>query len=327
MKPRATAAENRTRATASRVVNSMPGTRPAEIAAAVLACRKDALAMVNRLSGGTAFIDLECGKKLCPSCMKAWSDRLVARVLPAAAEAGARNLRHMVLTIPNAPVGYLEEHTNALYAAFREWRNQGRRKAHGAFWSEVKGYAWKLEVDVSRTNRAAGTWHPHLHILLDAPVGFDFRRNSAARTAWCRTTTAQGLPANPGAQYITRPETPAIALEVMKYAAKPLQLSSLSDVTWPEAASTFDRRRVAQGYGSLSTVSEQSSGEWECAGRLSSLMARMAEPGPNGDFAAELVERFVSEHLKDDSFPIRFPSLADFYNQLKEQVHNDQPPF
>lgn len=291
-----------------------------------LMCSRDFLVMQSCTSDSPTFLPFACGKKFCPTCVRTWSAELTARALPAARAIPAGELRHMVLTVPNPPFGHLKDWLDVLFNAWRRWRDAGRRIDRGGWMANVQGYAYKLEIDINLTRRrrksssggsymAEPSWHPHLHVLLHAPKGFDFGRDSKARAKWCDLTGAF-----PHAQYITRPKNGAIALEVCKYAAKPLQLEHLPVERLKEIAVAIHKRRFTTSQGTLQYEAPDTGDKgYQYIGKLSDLYAMMAQPGEAGDDAWYLVESFVRKHLNDDVVFQRMPSLITLRESIRDQ--------
>lgn len=168
-------------------------------------------------AGPVQTVQLWCDRKHCRHCAREWSRRLFRGLRPRAQAVPHEDLRHVVLTIRNAPPGQLAIRFAELREVFREWRNQGRR----AEWWQPRGYAAKYELTRSP---ADGSWHPHVHILLDQPGGLNLRGESPARDAWRRLTSHTSAGESPNL-WITGIRSAGVAGEVAKYAAKPLELS------------------------------------------------------------------------------------------------------
>jgi len=275
-------------------------------------CNTDAMICQCTLSGALAVITLECKKKFCPWCVKTWSESLKRRMLERLTETEPEKLHHLVLTIPNGENGELQSRIHALFSSFREWRKQGRRKNSGGWWRNVEGYAWKLEIDKKKN----ATWHPHLHILLICEGGFNFRRNSKARDAWIRITENFNAKANPGAQYITRCESANVALEVAKYAAKPLQLSALNVDEIIEAAASTRGKRFHGSVGNLALGAEKGdgSGSYEQLGRLTELIEEIT-----GKKYTKAKERLLERILDENELPKRLTE------RIEELKHFEKP--
>lgn len=223
--------------------------------AAVLCCRDW---IVLREGSTLKFVLLPCDRKFCAPCLEEWARSLLRRTLSVVGDIPPRELRHLVLSLPNVPHGTLEQGIKRLYACFRAWRDEGRRKAHGAYWKAVEGWAWKLECHDSQH---AGGWHPHLHVLLHCPRGFELRNGSPAFQAWHRIAErATGRRCT--APHITRcTDGKSAAREVAKYACKPLLLFELAPSQLAEVAGAVHRVRFHQSGGSLRTPPEKDPGK------------------------------------------------------------------
>jgi hypothetical protein len=141
--------------------------------------------------------------------------------------------KHLVLAMPNVPMGKLSEGIRELWAAFARLRRM-------PIWKLVRGAVAALEVTL---NEGARSWHPHLHIILDAPyLPWDklmsaWKQASGAkegesRTCWIRAADA------------------AAVRELVKYVTK-----MASFVRNPQALEEFllatKRVRFLRSYGSL----------------------------------------------------------------------------
>lgn len=194
------------------------------------------------------FNPFPCSRKICPDCLVAWSEDLQKKTIRVVRDLPPRELRHLVLTIPNVPFGDLPSGIQKLYKVFREWRNQGRRKAHGNYWKCVDGYAWKLEVKPSGDGR---TWHPHIHCLLHVPRGFDLQEGSHALTAWKRLGRTY-FDREVCSPWITKVGNKiAAAQEVAKYATKPALLCEMSTYALAELADSVHGVRFTHSSGTL----------------------------------------------------------------------------
>lgn len=248
----------------------LPETLHAAIEGA-LNCSRDAL-MIDTGGSIPTWMELRCDRKWCASCSRNWSEKIRAEILPLVASRPPENIRHLVLTIKNARHGQLAERIDTLYQVFREWRNQGRRKSAGAYWKPLTGYAWKLEIDLHETRRRVllkrkGTWHtyeagwhPHLHVLLDAPKGIDLGADSDALRTWRRLMAPHIGHAT--APFVTRPTTAqGAAREVAKYAAKPLQIAYARATSLAELVAATHGRRYTGSQGTLGySITPESSG-------------------------------------------------------------------
>lgn len=204
-------------------------------------------------------IAMRCKRKWCPVCSELWAGHLLRETLEALerTDVRPRQLRHIVLTLPNAPAGELRPRIAQLYSSFREWRNQGRRSHTGFFWEALKGYTAKLEI----THSPRAGWHPHIHVLAHAPKGFDATRHSPAREAWTRITSARGVAASLAhGLFVTAPhDSRDAAREVAKYAAKPYDVSGLSSKDLRELSTATHGTRFSSSQGTLAARSPEES--------------------------------------------------------------------
>jgi hypothetical protein len=236
-----------------------------------------------------------CGRKYCPDCLLFWSSMLTAKTLRVVAKTDPMRLRHLTFTIPNAKEGGLHEALNILFRSLRDWRLEGSaaKKRKTPYW-KPEGYAAKLEVHWSEK---AG-WHPHFHMLWTGVAAPRLRNGDAAREAWSNITARHGSRAGMGCGiYITGPRQWAkkhaaaggnvdpvdfargAALEVAKYAAKPVQLESLPDHIIEESAAAFTKRRFIASSGVLSlTENKGKADDWKMEGRLSRLVDLAMNP-------------------------------------------------
>jgi hypothetical protein len=239
-----------------------------------LLCRRDVL-VLRDAQGELGFLPYRCGKKYCPACLDDWSASLGKRALNAVAGMKPAELRHLVLTVPNAPAEELKTAANQLGRAFREWKNEGRRtRKHGRPWWKVDGHTWKLEL---HWNGKTG-WHPHLHVLVHAPAGLPLRKGDAGREAWHSITERYGPAASfRDGVFITKPTNEAaVAREVTKYAAKPLPLRGTPPARLAEMAEALHKTRFHGSSGTLSLGSEKApaEGQWTFLGLAGPLLAR-----------------------------------------------------
>lgn len=193
------------------------------------------------------FAPMACDRKFCPPCLEHWSADLQQRTLARVRDIEPRHLRHLVLALPNCPDARLRHALDTLYAAFRNWRDLGRRQRTGGYWRGVDGYVWKLELKPKRHVE----WHPHLHILLDVPRGFDLTRGSAAHTAWLRLGRALTGREVISPWITSVSDSEGAAVEVAKYSTKPILLETLSARQLLAIATATMSRRFYGGGGSL----------------------------------------------------------------------------
>ena len=238
------------------IIGAMKATKSERVAHALWTssrCGEKVLA-VKTSDDTRGFVPVACDRKWCPTCMKDWSRRLTKGLLGTIPATRANRIYHLVLTVPNCKHGELKDRLDFLYNCFREWRNQGRRERSGGWWKSVRGYAWKLEIDHheqarkrvdERTGRVYTTragYHPHVHCIIYSDRGIDLRAGSPALDAWRRLVGK--IHDRPCAPHITRANDAfSAAVEVAKYAAKPLQIKHMRGTSLAELAeATMDRR-------------------------------------------------------------------------------------
>lgn len=272
---------------------SMPGERALHHA---LQCGQDLLVLLDKGTGKLHLQPYTCGKKFCPHCGVAWADALKTRLAPVAAKVQPDEVRHLVFTIPNASPGDLEERTRQLYAAFREWRNQGRRMRQGGWWLPVKGYCWKLEIDAKRGHG----WHPHIHVLAHAPGGLRLGRASRAREAWASITATQGAPAClRNGVWITKCDSANYWRELAKYCQKPLQVAHMSPDQLAELASATRSLRFCHSAGTLKHESPDPKGSgmrYLWLGSASRMLQAWYDGATENEPVARALERYLEQH-------------------------------
>jgi hypothetical protein len=257
---------------------------------------------------------LSCDKRYCPRCVVHWSANASRRLLSVATDFHYPKLRHIVLTVPNAPDGGLAHTIDGLFKSFREWKNDGRRNRTDPWWKCVSGFAAKLEIDYSKTRG----WHPHLHVLAVCKESPNLRKNSVGRRRWAEITYSHLGKAAIGL-WITRCETPNAAMEVAKYCAKPLQLAGMSPVTLAELADAMAGRRWWQSFGDLRCpLSDPPSGDWTRVGTLNDLAFGTAVSGLSRDTELDLLNQYFRDYAGDDEARERC-GLLRRYLGLEEQ--------
>jgi hypothetical protein len=281
-----------------------------------LLCSRDFLVMVPTYIGGRSykFVPYTCGKKFCSACAEFTSRELQERLLPLAEKAGTKRLRHLVLTVRNVNKGKLSGALDDLQHCFREWRNQGRRKSHGEFWRDQAGYHAKIEV----TYKPGAGWHPHIHVLMDCPKGYDHRDNSPSRNAWERITYGRtGCAAI--ASWICRAQSASIVREVAKYTVKPLEIESAGSAALCEAAASLHRRRIYTCGGTLKAELEEVQGNaYAYVERLSSIIAAPNSALARGIDVSEIVCQMQRRFRRDQTIRERIPALRGILDDDQE---------
>lgn len=300
-----------------------------------LLCYHDFLVFESTLTVGPKndleFVPFTCGKKWCPSCTKRWSEQLTEKLLSAVASVPVRELRHLVLTIQNAEFGELKQRIHQLQTSFREWRNRGRRAKYGdPYWKTVIGYAAKMEIDVTprggkwiqskrdgKPHKKPEGWHPHYHILIHCPSGFDWRRNSNAQRQWQLATKCAGAESSIG--WITKPASRGIVREIAKYASKPLQLERLCAEDLIEVCEATHKRRLHTSNGTLKVkLKDETSGDFAFLDLLSNVFHNQSHPGETGRQAQEVINAFVRAFDGNAQVINALPALQQLFTGADE---------
>lgn len=125
-----------------------------------------------------------CRVRVCPDCERARSTRLVTRL-----DSLALDMVRPVFwtfTVPNVPRGELDRGIDWLLESFRALRRRavirgGPCRGCGGAHAPVAGGVYSIEVTPGRDRRS---WHPHAHVLMDAP----FIRWAELRDSWRAVT-------------------------------------------------------------------------------------------------------------------------------------------
>lgn len=167
-------------------------------------------AIVYQLAGSPHVVRVhsdKCRHRFCPACA-AGKGAVVRSNLEALASRAKHRLKLLTFTLAHK-ARPLRPNLDRLTAAFRELRRL-------AFWKRnVHAAAWIIEVKVGKDR----LWHPHLHVLVDAP----FIEQRVLSAAWLACT---------GDSYIVdirAMSASAASAYVAKYVSKPLDQTILDD--------------------------------------------------------------------------------------------------
>lgn len=152
-------------------------------ATALSGCR-DVRAFRDASCGAYTARPSSCRVRVCPDCERSRSSRLVARL-----DALTLDMSRPVFwtfTVPNVPAGQLTRGVDWLLSAFRALRRRavirgGKCRDCRATHRPVLGGVYSIEVT---RGRDAASWHPHVHVLMDAP----WIRWAELRDAWRAVT-------------------------------------------------------------------------------------------------------------------------------------------
>ena len=172
-----------------------------------------------------------CHFRLCAFRLRERSERAAEQLGPILR--GIDRPKHLVLAMPNAPLGELKQGIRRLWAAFARLRRK-------PIWDRVRGAVAALEVTF---NGQTQSWHPHLHIVLDAP----FLPQEDWLSAWREASGAGGGESR--TCWIGKADSRAVH-ELVKYITKPVALAR-----YPQALKEFIAAmkgvRCLRSYGSL----------------------------------------------------------------------------
>lgn len=175
-----------------------------------------------------------CRERLCAMCQWRRSIKLAVTVEHVAHEAVALRpgLRFVLLTLTvrNVDADKLPEAVEHVLASW------GRLIRQAPFKRSVLG--WQRSLEVTR-NREAGTWHPHLHVLLAVGpsyfTGAQYIKHAHWVAMWAQAAAVDYLPSVE--VHVIKPRkvgdeertVPGAAAEVAKYATKPADYIDLKD--------------------------------------------------------------------------------------------------
>jgi len=224
----------------------------ADLADRILSCGSGTVVGANHAGGwvplraddGTPLRSVyTCMHRLCPHCARKRSARALARLAPAIAERFRAKPALLTLTIDDRPGESLEGAFERITKAWRRVRETqaftgpgGRRAA----WPDrtVRGGVYSLEV--TRSNR--GSWHVHLHAIVDT----DWLDQAEMLRAWRR---ALGSGPRKGGARIERLNR-GLA-EGLKYTTKPQAAATLPLAERVELLAWMRGRRMMATFGTL----------------------------------------------------------------------------
>lgn len=222
-------------------------------------CRNPILFVAKNGKVGLAL--QRCRDRLCPMCSRLKSLQMRARVESCVKQ--MRSIRFVTLTIENKERS-LTQCVDHLVASFRELRRGEVWKKH------VVGGVWVIEV---KQGRKEGTWHAHLHMLVD---GVFFTQSTLA-DEWNRVTGDSQI------VHIRKVHTTeGVANYVTKYVSKPCDFNAMSDEEIAIYAESMKGRRMMGTIGKLHAakieeeivnVVDANAGVWISARKLLQLAA------------------------------------------------------
>jgi len=292
-----------------RIADSSPRSRVAQVASKSLLCNSNAIVLESP-DKVVSFVPLICKRKWCPQCMRLWSAALTTALLRRTAGIPFAHIRHITLTIPNARRGELRRGVDVVIESFRRWKNQGRR-SRPSWWSGVQGYFAKLEITYSWNK----FWHPHIHVAIHVPQGFDLTADSAARAAW--TTITNNLHARAICIWISKPEDEFNSVqEFTKYTTKFVTLDEINTREMAELIGATDRVRWHQSHGTLRISLAQQNRGHARLGKLHDIAMLACDTKADESvqaWALSIVRLWAESHDQKDP---RYENFADWLWQI-----------
>ena len=218
-----------------------------ERAKKVSACGKTYSFYVCTECGEFCYLaEFRCDDRLCRLCARA----RVARLLESYGGVlkGLKNAKMVTVSMRSRPLGELEQAVKELWDGFSRLRHRG-------IWKSVKGSIVSLEIT---WNTESGTWHPHLHILIDS----EFILWKRLRDAWNEVTLGEGQ-----AVFIQKCRR-GWERELIKYVTKVKDLYSSREAL-SEFLNFAKGRRFIRTYGTLYNCAvnkEETAGPLVCRG-------------------------------------------------------------
>lgn len=160
-----------------------------------LACRTGAWFVRHKITGEVRVHSRACKNRFCPFCSHAKAARISHNVHDWVKTLDRPKLLTLTLQHSTAP---LDVQLRALGDHFRNWRNREPMK-HG-----IRGGLWFLQITF---NHDDCTWHPHLHIIIDA----DWIPQKLLSDRWLKVTKTSSVvdvrqirSAEKAARYVSR---------------------------------------------------------------------------------------------------------------------------
>jgi len=141
-------------------------------------CRADAWFVRRKSTGEVRVHSRHCRNRFCPFCSQSKAAVISHNVFDWVKTLDRPKLLTLTLKHSAAP---LDQQLTHLYDHFRTWRNRAPMK------KEIKGGIWFVQVTLNPDDY---TWHPHLHVILDA----SWIHQKVLSDAWLKVTkTSQVL--------------------------------------------------------------------------------------------------------------------------------------
>lgn len=171
-----------------------------------------------------------CRDRLCPTCMRRRAAKVKARLVGLVVSMNAPRFLTLTERDNSDP---LSVRMDRITAAVRRLRHTKAWKRH------VKGGVMVWETT---RNEKAGTWHPHVHLILDG----EFWSHASLRAEWQKALGNEGT-----ARIEACHDRVKSARYLAKYLAKDSEIASWRAATIEEFATAMHRRRLVATFGSM----------------------------------------------------------------------------
>lgn len=220
-----------------------------------------------------------CNSKHCPHCAAVRSFVRTLKVWRHIEHAiDTDKLTHAVLTVPNCAGHLLRATLEKLQRAFRRFRgSQGGKSTAGPIASLIQGGIWNLEISF---NADRHDWHPHIHLLIQAP----YLDQDAVSDEWATAARAEGFRSRYWNVFLKKvgagqDDLKSAVLETCKYVCKPLRSDACTLDDWVDLIVQTHNMRHAGQWGCFVLDRESITNptvEWENLGGLNKFLKEHA---------------------------------------------------
>lgn len=197
-------------------------------------CRTKAYFYRHEITGKIKVRSSCCRLRWCPMC--AGSRRYLVQEAVGAWVGGVEKPKFLTLTLKHSTAP-LEHQLKHLYGSFRKLRVNRYLRGN------VHGGVWFFQV---KRSSDGGSWHPHLHCLIDST----WLDHGIVSSAWLKIT---GTSCVVDIRAVHSLE--GVADYVSRYAAKPSQLSTLDGPLRIELVRALHGRRLVGAWGTAKSMS------------------------------------------------------------------------
>lgn len=214
------------------------------------ACRSSAWFVREKTTGEVRVHARSCKNRFCPFCSRSKAYFISHNVHQWVKTLDRPKLLTLTLQHSSAPLG---DQIGSLYRHFRNWRNRSPMK------TTIRGGVWFVQVTL---NAETYTWHPHLHIILDA----DYVPQKVLADKWLKVTKTSSVL---DIRQIRSPEKAADY--VARYVARPGKISDMPVDYRAEIYTTFGGLRSCGCFGTarvakITTKTPFDATQWETIG-------------------------------------------------------------